>query len=268
MALNPFDGPLSEVERYELREIRPIQFEPNRRAFVQTLGAGLIVAVSARGSSAQRRGGRNARRDEPLSARFHVGIDGVVTVFTSKVEVGQGARTQITQAAAEELRLPLSQIRLVMADTQSCPDDGGTAGSRTTPSTVPRMRSAAAAAREAFVSFAAEHLGVDRAEVTQEEDVFRTREGKQVTLAELAVDGQSNPLRQAGVFPYARRRDDHAGRSLARAGDTRSQGRRPRDRNWSRPVPVRHHPAQHALRQSASTHLIRCHAQVAGTGSG
>ena len=55
--------------------------------------------------------------------------DGVVTVLTSKVEVGQGARTQITQAAAEEFRLPVDRIRLIMADTQQCPDDGGTAGS-------------------------------------------------------------------------------------------------------------------------------------------
>ena len=72
----------------------------------------------------------------------------MVTVVTTKVEVGQGSRTEITQAAAEELGLPLERIRVIMGDTAG-PDDGGTAGSRTTPAAIPAIQRAAAAARGA-----------------------------------------------------------------------------------------------------------------------
>ena len=129
-----------EVERYELRDLGSYRFNANRREFVQVLGAGLVVAVSTDTSRAQAPGGRRGqgpRSAEKLNQRFHISEQGVVTVLTSKVEVGQGSRTQIAQATAEELRIPMQQVRVVMADTEGCPDDGGTAGSRTTPSTIP-----------------------------------------------------------------------------------------------------------------------------------
>ena len=144
MSDQPHDDAFSEVERYELREVNPYAFQADRREFVQTLGAGIVVAVAATRAQAQLRGRRSARGDETLSERFHLGEDGIVTVLTSKVEVGQGSRTQISQAAAEELGLSIDRVRLIMADTERCPDDGGTAGSRTTPSTIPRVRHAAA----------------------------------------------------------------------------------------------------------------------------
>ena len=164
MNSKPQPDEFDEVERYELREPNRYRFQSDRRQFVHTIGAGIVVTVAARQVEAQR---RSARRDEPLSDRFHFGEDGIVTVMTSKVEVGQGSRTQITQAAAEELGVPTSRIRLIMADTELCPDDGGTAGSRTTPSTVPRIRNAAAAARTMLISQASEQLGVDVMEMKE-----------------------------------------------------------------------------------------------------
>jgi isoquinoline 1-oxidoreductase len=186
MSTQPFDDTTVEFERYELREAGGYAFDVDRREFVQILGAGLIIVAAADTAKAQR-GGRTARREERLSQRFHLGEDGVITVLTSKVEVGQGARTQITQAAAEELRLQVDRIRLIMADTAQCPDDGGTAGSRTTPSTVPRVRQAAAAARELLATHAAERLGVARPQLSITDGIFAAA-GKKLTLAELAAD--------------------------------------------------------------------------------
>jgi isoquinoline 1-oxidoreductase len=183
-----------EVERYELREGPAYRFDADRREFVQVLGAGLLIAVSSSAARAQerggaRRGGRGTARAERVSERFHIGEDGLVTVMTSKVEVGQGSRTQITQAAAEELRLPVSQIRVIMADTQLCPDDGGTAGSRTTPSTVPTVRAAAASARELLLGLAAERLQADRSSVVIQDGAFVDRSSnKRLALADLAKD--------------------------------------------------------------------------------
>ena len=141
---------LPEPERYELVEEPRYEFELSRRAFVQIVGAGILITTRGRVAFAQRGRGQPAT----VAARLHVGEDGVVTVLTSKVEVGQGSRTQLTQAAAEELRLPLDRIRMLMADTDVVPDDGGTYGSLTTPRTVPAVRQAAATARELLLEAA------------------------------------------------------------------------------------------------------------------
>ncbi len=114
--------------------------ELTRRGFVQLLGAGLLFTVSAPVVVAQRRGGRSGPRTRSVSARIHLAKDGTITVLTGKVEMGQGARAELAQAAAEELRVPVSRIAMLMGDTSLVPDDGITAGSRTTPSTVPAVR--------------------------------------------------------------------------------------------------------------------------------
>ncbi len=182
-----FEEPVVEAERYEFHEPQRYRFSANRREFAQTLGTGLLVIAVADEAHGQRRGG-TARRDEPLSERFHLGADGIVTVLTGKVEVGQGSRTQITQATAEELGLPIDRIRLIMAEVPRCPDDGGTAGSRTTPSTIPRVRSAAAALRQRLLAYATERLGVPRDQVSFSDGVFRSAGRPPLTLAELAND--------------------------------------------------------------------------------
>jgi CO/xanthine dehydrogenase Mo-binding subunit len=185
------DGPW-EVERYELRAAPVHQFAANRREFVQVVSAGLAVAVTVTSAQAQRRGGRGRGGDGPpvkLTQRFQLDADGSVTVFTSKVEVGQGSRTQLTQAAAEELQLPLDRIRLVMADTQLCPDDGGTAGSRTTPASVPSVRRGAAALREFLAQQAAERLGIDRDKIVVVDGVYSDPASqRKLTFGELVAD--------------------------------------------------------------------------------
>jgi isoquinoline 1-oxidoreductase len=173
-------------------DLQPVgyDFGLKRRAFVQLLGAGLLVAVSAAPALAQRRGGRGGGGGaRSIAARVHLGKDGAITVMTGKVEGGQGARAELSEAAAEELRVSVSRIQLVMADTSLVPDDGITAGSGSTPRTVPAVRQGAAAAREVLVDFAAKRWGVDRGTV-QVQDGKATRTSSQETLsyADLAAD--------------------------------------------------------------------------------
>jgi isoquinoline 1-oxidoreductase len=143
----------AEPERYELSEAPLYHFDLDRREFVAIVGAGILVTMTTRVSLAQ---DRRSSSSSTVGQRLHIGTDGTITVLTGKVEVGQGSRTQITMAAAEELRVKVESIRLVMADSAEVPDDGGTSGSRTTPSTIPRVRSACAAARELLRKKAAE----------------------------------------------------------------------------------------------------------------
>jgi isoquinoline 1-oxidoreductase len=132
-----------EPERYELTEAPAYQFALGRREFIG-LSAGLLIVAVQPQAYAQRGGAASTT----LGARLHLGEDGKITILTGKVEVGQGSRTELAMAAAEELRVPPGDIQVTMADTDLVPNDGITAGSRTTPSTVPAVRRAAAVARQ------------------------------------------------------------------------------------------------------------------------
>ncbi len=140
----PHPSPLPEGEGTgrEAVEASSAASALSRREFVQLLGAGLLITVGGQVALGQRGAGRGFRGRGPanVAARLHIDRDGLITVMTGKVEVGQGSRAEITQAAAEELRLDAGRIRLIMADTATTPDDGVTAGSRSTPSTVPAVR--------------------------------------------------------------------------------------------------------------------------------
>ncbi len=180
MSLNP---DTYEHERYEFTEPPRYRFTLTRRAFVQSVGAGLLITVYAPDILAQQRAGATVSP----AARLRFESDGTVTAFTGKVEVGQGARTQLSQAAAEELGLPIERVHLVMADTDLVPDDGGTYGSQTTPRTVPAMRAAAAAARELLIELAAADWNASAEAITFRDGEFVHTDGRRTTLAALVT---------------------------------------------------------------------------------
>ena len=163
-------------------------FGLNRRSFVQLLSTGLLIMANASPALAQRReGGRSPRAPRNLGARIHLGKDGSITVLTGKVEGGQGARAELVLAVAEELRVLPSQIQLVMADTALVPDDGITAGSGSTPRTVPVIRQACATAREYLIDFAAKSWNVDRTVVEVRDGKARNgTSGRSLSYSDLA----------------------------------------------------------------------------------
>ena len=181
-----FAKEMSESRHSESVEQSSCQVELSRRSFVQLLGTGLLITVT-QGVSFGRGGRSRSRRSITVAARLHINQDGTITVMTGKVEEGQGPRAQLTQAAAEELRVGVDRIRLVMADTALVPDDGITAGSRTTPSTVPAVRRGAATARELLTRLAAEQWKVDGRTLDVHNGTITHKTTKQtITYADLA----------------------------------------------------------------------------------
>jgi len=81
------------------------------------------------------------------SAWLHVDADAKVTAFTGKVDVGQDNCTALRLLVAEELRVPLANVRLAMGDSDLCPYDMGTFGSRSMPDAGHALAQAAAYAR-------------------------------------------------------------------------------------------------------------------------
>src|SRR5437016_1073119 len=137
-------------------------FGLKRRSFMQILGAGLLIARAPH-ALAQRGGKRSfgGSGARTIGARIHLGTNGSITVMVGKVEAGQGARAELTQAAAEELRVSADRLQLLMADTSLVPEDGIRAGSGTSPRTVPSVRQGAAAARQLLIDFACKRWSVE-----------------------------------------------------------------------------------------------------------
>ena len=160
--LNELDGLMREARQHAI-DAPAKCFELDRRAFLKTLGSGLLVGLAGVPVFAQESGRGFGGHELPtdLSAWIHIAAGGQVTVFTGKVEVGQNIRTSLAQLVAEELRVPFDSIAMVMGDTDLTPWDMGTFGSRTTPTMGPQLRNMASAARDLLVRTAAARWKVD-----------------------------------------------------------------------------------------------------------
>jgi nicotinate dehydrogenase subunit B len=184
-----------EPERYELMSAPFYVFDLDRRDFFKILGAGvLVVSIFKPLAMSQESGGARTRNSESLpqeiGAWLHIGENGRVTVYTGKVEVGQNIRTSLTQAVAEELRVSLEQIDLVMGDTQLTPFDTGTFGSRTTPTMNLQLRKVSAAARDLLIRLAAEQWHMDQQNLTAENGKVVDRQSKRSAEYAALVRGQ------------------------------------------------------------------------------
>jgi isoquinoline 1-oxidoreductase len=168
----------------------------DRRDFVKALGGGILVVVNlpmARAlSPAEEMQRRQRGYPEDINAYLHIAEDGSVTLYSGKIEMGQGAMTSLAQEAAEELGVSLSGMRVVMGDTDSCPWDMGTFGSLTTRMFGPAVRAAAARARLVLTDLAADRLGVTRESLSVEGGIVYVSgdRSRRVTYGELALGEQ------------------------------------------------------------------------------
>jgi isoquinoline 1-oxidoreductase len=92
--------------------------------------------------------------------------DGRVTAYAGKVEYGQGIRSGLAMEVADELRLPLDAVDVVLGDTDLVPWDMGTFGSQSTARVGVQLRKAAATARQALLELAADALDLPASELT------------------------------------------------------------------------------------------------------
>src|SRR5437868_3021799 len=120
----------------------------NRRDFAKGLG-GIALAFTLDPAAAQQQkqlpGSLNGNR--MLDAWIRINPDGTATVFTGKVELGQGIVTALAQIAAEELDLPLARVNIISGDTARTPNEGQTAGSQSIEASGIALRMAGAEVR-------------------------------------------------------------------------------------------------------------------------
>jgi nicotinate dehydrogenase subunit B len=135
-----------------------------------------------------------------LDSWIRITPDNKVTVFTGKVELGQGIKTALLQVAAEELVVKPARITLVTADTELTPDEGYTAGSHSMQDSGTAIRNAAAQVRAILLGLAATKLGQPAEKLTVDDGVVSVPGGAQATYGEL-VTGEALHVNAAPQSP-------------------------------------------------------------------
>jgi nicotinate dehydrogenase subunit B len=101
-----------------------------------------------------------------LASWVSFGPEGTVTVFSGKVEYGQGVWTALAQIAAEELDVDLARVTVAPVSTGSSPDEGVTSGSLSIQHSGSALRQACAQARAVLLAAAADKLATGIAALT------------------------------------------------------------------------------------------------------
>ena len=178
----------------------------DRRSFVGYVLAGTTLVAAADfalGSPAQAASGLNG----PQIAEFYdlndlidqtclptaslvtvtVSSDGTASFALPRSENGQGITTSTAMIIAEELELPVSKVKVTLADAR--PEllfNQLTGGSSTTTSTYTPIRVAAAVAKGALLEAAAILLGAQVSELIAKGGVIQAPDGRSATYGRLA----------------------------------------------------------------------------------
>ena len=191
----------------------------NRRQFTAGLGA-IVVAFSldprhAAGQEPPRLPG-SLQTNRKLDGWLRINADGTATVFTGKVELGQGILTALAQIAAEELDLPLARIKMISGDTGQTPNEGQTAGSQSVENSGTALRMAGAEVRAILIELAAKRLGAAADQLAISDGVIAAPDGRKVGYGELAASVDLNREATAKATPKPPASHKIVGKSIQR----------------------------------------------------
>jgi len=187
-----------------MNEISPL----SRRHFLAGTG-GLLVSFNLLGPAAKALAQAPAKpklagsldQFRRIDSWIRINADGTVTVFTGKVELGQGIKTALAQLAAEQLDIDLKRIEMITADTDVTPDEGVTSGSQSLLQSGNAIQAAAAEARKYLLDLAAARLGVSADSLDVADGTVKARSGSaQVTYWEL-LGGRFFQYEATGAAP-------------------------------------------------------------------
>ncbi|OLC31353.1 MAG: hypothetical protein AUH81_18285 [Candidatus Rokubacteria bacterium 13_1_40CM_4_69_5] len=100
------------------------------------------------------------------SAMVRLHADGSATLLTATVEIGQGARTALSQIVAQELGLPLNRVRIARSEIGMTPYDQATSASRSTTLMGLAVLRAARDVRDQLLALGGRQLGSEASAVT------------------------------------------------------------------------------------------------------
>src|SRR5215470_1054594 len=191
----------------------------SRRDFLKA--GGLVVGFTlaprlalAQDRPAQLPGSLNTNR--MLDAWVRIDPSGTVTIFTGKIELGQGIGTALSQIAADELDIHLRRIEMIHGDTARTPNEGHTAGSLSVEQNSTALRFACAEARDLLVTAAATKLGAPAADLKVSDGTIAAPSGASVTYWDLAREADFKRQATATVKPKPAAEYRWVGKSIPR----------------------------------------------------
>ncbi|MBV8207363.1 MAG: xanthine dehydrogenase family protein molybdopterin-binding subunit [Acidobacteria bacterium] len=164
-----------------------------RRTFLKvSAGAGFGLAFRLHAFATQ----QTAANFEP-NAYIRIDSDNTVTLWVTRSEMGQGVRTNLPAALAEELEVDLDQVKL----QQAMPGSRfkgirlRTSGSGSSSATFMSLRRAGAAARAMLISAAAANWNVEPSSCTARSGaVIHAATGRHLRYGELAAAAAKQPV--------------------------------------------------------------------------
>lgn len=112
------------------------------------------------------------------SAEIELLEDGIVETRISSAEIGQGLVTVLQMVTAEELSLPVNQVRVYLSDTDLTPDGGPTTGSRQTYISGNAAKFAARTLKDAMLSTLSERFNQPPDKITFNKGVIHANGGE------------------------------------------------------------------------------------------
>ncbi len=162
----------------------------SRRGFLQGTGA-VVISFSLAGPARS----AFATPEQPVDPKWsaeemrdltpeldgwlRIDEDGSVTLYTGRVEIGNGILTALSQIVAEELSVPFKQVTVVSGDTDVVPNQGITSATTTIGVAAVIIRQAAVTARQAVLETAADQFGVAADQLQIADGVVSTPGGSQ-----------------------------------------------------------------------------------------
>ncbi len=152
-------------------------------------------------------------------ARCRLTQEGIVEVFSGGVDMGQGLVNMVAQIVAEEIGIPLDQVKPVLADTNCTPESGSSSATRQTYFTGSAVQIAAAELKKQIQDIAAVRMKELVYDIAVQNGMAFSihRPAKSVSLRELAREGKKRgfSLETTGIFkPPTMEEDKERGLSM------------------------------------------------------
>jgi CO/xanthine dehydrogenase Mo-binding subunit len=142
-------------------------------------GIGISVALHG--------GGFTGSAEDTMGTTTRVAYeDGIFTLYTTSVDMGQGAFTVLPQIAAEALGVGIDRVRHPLPDTYVCPNSGPTVASRSTMFIGRALHRTCVSIVSRLRDFLAGRENADPAAVSFEDGVFILPSGRTMPMIEAA----------------------------------------------------------------------------------
>jgi nicotinate dehydrogenase subunit B len=197
----------------------------SRRNFLRTAGA-LVVGFSMAGKIGQVDAQSPINPTGLIDATqvdswITIGTDESITVYSGKIEFGQGFSTVQTQLVAEELSVAFNRVKVIFGDTGITPDQGVTSGSQSTVTEFRPggLRQALDTARDALFELAAQQFDVAIGDLLVQDGVFSVSGGdpsNHISYGQLLEGKRFNLALNSGAVPKDARQYTVLGTSVPR----------------------------------------------------